>query len=324
MTNTALRFNPEQMISLDVPNGNTLEIGFIRITPELANTWLNSNHSNQRKLSKATVAQYTKTIKNGLWYPDTGECIKISCENNIIDGQHRLNAIVQAGIPVTMLVIKNISDEHLAALDTGKKRTLSDVFTIHGVKPVKGINDNALASIVTGLWYLCRYVKVAHNPSKEFRLDKSQGGHRPNVLQLFKFLENNPKILEHLKLLDDKKVSTIGNKFPVSGNILGWYAVSLIDENSANAILETLRTGIPVSGAGYDCPSMKLLSKIQENKMNKSFVRATEYVAMWLWTYEHMFDKKKPRNLRLSFSNMPGQGHVGSKRLIEELNTYKL
>ena len=52
----------------------------------------------------------------------------------LIDGQHRLAAVVDADVPVAMTVYTEVDDGTFDVLDTGKRRNAADVLAIEGEK----------------------------------------------------------------------------------------------------------------------------------------------------------------------------------------------
>jgi len=109
-----------------------MRIEKLEITPIMAVDFLKRNPNN-RKINTKIVHRYAADIKNGKWKEDTGELIKISEDGNLIDGQHRLSAIVEAGVSVYLHVAFNVSSTVFDVLDTGKKRSASDVFEIKNI-----------------------------------------------------------------------------------------------------------------------------------------------------------------------------------------------
>lgn len=101
-----------------------------RITPEDAAELLKQNKSN-RSLSKSHVKFFESQIRNGQMQT-THQGIAISQTGRLIDGQHRLTAIVNTGIAVDMLVGFGFPDESFSVLDSGKARTAGDVISAIG------------------------------------------------------------------------------------------------------------------------------------------------------------------------------------------------
>ncbi|MBQ1777739.1 MAG: hypothetical protein IIZ93_06210 [Acidaminococcaceae bacterium] len=77
----------------------------VRITPEMAADLLEKNHYN-RPINKIKVARIINDIKTGN-FELTHQPIGIDEDGVLVDGQHRLTAIVECGIPVDMFVAYN-------------------------------------------------------------------------------------------------------------------------------------------------------------------------------------------------------------------------
>lgn len=116
------------------------------ITPEKASEWLKHNKSN-RSLSSSNVAKLAAAITAGQWRLN-GESIKFNGVS-LVDGQHRLNAIIRAGIPVKSYVVRGLESDVFDTLDQGKSRSLGDLLSVAGEK-----NYATLASAIRWCWVL--------------------------------------------------------------------------------------------------------------------------------------------------------------------------
>lgn len=116
------------------------------ITPELAAEMLIYNTGN-RPVSSGQVKHYAEQMKTGEWR-DTFIMIQFSDNGRLIDGQHRLQAIVDSGCAVPAWVAFGAPDETFAFIDIGKKRTAADIFAINGVK-----NQNVIAAATKWIWF---------------------------------------------------------------------------------------------------------------------------------------------------------------------------
>lgn len=107
----------------------------IDITPELALEWLTDPKykAANRTIRKTKVAQYVKAMRDGKW-KITGEAIKFDKNGKLIDGQHRLNAVIDADVTVQSLVVSGLEPETQDFMDTGAARDAKDVLGIHGVR----------------------------------------------------------------------------------------------------------------------------------------------------------------------------------------------
>lgn len=97
----------------------------VNVTPEMAREWLKQNRFNRAQRPEI-VADYVRQIREGRWRR-THQGIAFSENGTLLDGQHRLFAIVETGITVPMLVFINESLENHLAIDGGKRRTPLDV-----------------------------------------------------------------------------------------------------------------------------------------------------------------------------------------------------
>lgn len=110
------------------------------ITPETAAHWLNNNNSlNPRPISALHVGRLADDFKvNG--YPMTGESIILNANGEILDGQHRLAAIVKAGITAQVLVVRGVPNAAREVIDSRQRiRSLGDLLGGLGVKGAQNV-----------------------------------------------------------------------------------------------------------------------------------------------------------------------------------------
>lgn len=103
---------------------------FVWVSPEIAQRWLLRNVKN-RRLAQALVAVYATDMRNGRWIFD-GATIKFSESGQLLDGQHRLHAVIASGATVLMLIVRGLPDESQVVMDTGRKRAAADMFGLDG------------------------------------------------------------------------------------------------------------------------------------------------------------------------------------------------
>lgn len=145
-----------------------------RITPETAAEMLQLNTENRPVISKH-IAYLAREITSGRWQVN-GDTICFS-EGRLVDGQHRLMAIVRAGIPVQSFVIRGVPAESFATKDTGKKRSASDVMSINNIS-----NSKRCAATAYKVW---QYKTTGHI---------NQGKINPSPAELMDFYIQNQGI----------------------------------------------------------------------------------------------------------------------------------
>jgi hypothetical protein len=95
----------------------------IRWTPALAMQILDNNNDMNRSIRQARVEKYASDMRAGKWLMN-GETIKFTKEGKLLDGQHRLWAVVLAEVPIDMLVIEGLDKEAMVTIDTGAARIM--------------------------------------------------------------------------------------------------------------------------------------------------------------------------------------------------------
>lgn len=99
----------------------------IIVTPQQAEMWLAENHSRQRAIREAVVNMYASDMVDGSWDESIINPIRFTKGGKLIDGQHRLKAVVVANKPVTMWVQFGLDDDAFESIDIGAKRTPADI-----------------------------------------------------------------------------------------------------------------------------------------------------------------------------------------------------
>lgn len=115
------------------------------ISPIQARKWLAENPRN-RRIKQNRVDELADAIRRGEWHFD-GSPIRFSTSGRLLDGQHRLLAISEAGLPVKALIVKNLPEEVQRVMDTGARRSFADNLQIDGES-----NSNVLGSATSILW----------------------------------------------------------------------------------------------------------------------------------------------------------------------------
>lgn len=119
----------------------------VMMTPAWATDLLNMNRLN-RPLNDQHVKRLANQILTGKWRFN-GDSIKIAETDDVLDGQHRLNAIILANKSVEMLMIYGIEREAFSTIDTLRKpRSASDVLALGGATRYRNIAASALQWLI--------------------------------------------------------------------------------------------------------------------------------------------------------------------------------
>jgi hypothetical protein len=105
-----------------------MDVQLVLVTPEMAKQWL-SRRPHNRPISKMTVELYATDMKEGRWRL-THQGIGFNENDELIDGQHRLMAILTCGIPCWMFVTRGIASDATGPIDEGKRRNVRDAMSL--------------------------------------------------------------------------------------------------------------------------------------------------------------------------------------------------
>lgn len=98
----------------------------------IAQDFLKTNFLNNRKLSMPKVKLYAKEMLAGEWSADSN-MICFDSEGCLINGQHRLHAVVLSDTTQTFVIARNMPTEAARAFDQGRARNQVDRINISGI-----------------------------------------------------------------------------------------------------------------------------------------------------------------------------------------------
>ncbi|MFI5780874.1 hypothetical protein [Nocardia sp. NPDC051570] len=153
------------------------------MTPQLASEWLERNTGN-RPLSRMMVVQLAGAIQRGEWL-HTHQGIAFDTNGVLIDGQHRLAAVVRSGVTVRMQVTFDVPPATFSVVDTGRKRSARDILSLSGEE-----NASYLASALR-VHYL-----YSHNPNAVWVGTVSMVTNE----QIIEFLQTHPEMRDSVAL----------------------------------------------------------------------------------------------------------------------------
>lgn len=210
------------------------------VTPEQAAEWLELN-TNNRKLRDQQVTAMVRDIQAGAWAWN-GDSIKFADDGTLLDGQHRLTAIVRSGQPIEMLVIRGLAKATQATMDTGTKRTASDVLKLQGEK--------AYTALAAGIRSCILWDKGVRNFNGGFRVTTNS--------QVLDYLEEHPEMRSYVETFGQLRR---GVKLPATVGVLAVKVLTEIDAEDAEYFFDRLASGEGL----YRCdPIFELRNALQE------------------------------------------------------------
>lgn len=200
-----------------------VEVSSEVITPERAAEIL-GNRDRNRSIKMSKVRTFAGDMARGEWL-DNGQTISISMEGKLLDGQHRLMAVIDANIPVRFLVARYVSPLTFHTIDSGSARSFSDVLHIMGEQESK-----SLAAAVRTLYF--------YRSSNGKNLYAGGTGVSPSPRILQEMIEKEPEIRGSLWVRRCGKALGNGSLW-----VFLHYVTSRIDKLLADAFFDSLATG---------------------------------------------------------------------------------
>jgi len=119
----------------------------VLVTPEIARELLLKNSSN-RPMNESTVRWYKRQMEAGQW-TISGQTISISDDGRLMDGQHRLKAVILSNKSIMFNISYNIPFGSFVNYDSLRTRGVCDVFAISGIT-----NYKSISSAISRYWLL--------------------------------------------------------------------------------------------------------------------------------------------------------------------------
>lgn len=126
---TNLTSTPASSPTYRLPDGLSARLELV--TPARAEQLLAGNTHN-RPVSKAYVRELRRELEEGRWKP-THQGVAVADDGSLLDGQHRLMAIRDSGIPAPLFVAEGVQRDAWDAIDQHRRRTGGQILALAGV-----------------------------------------------------------------------------------------------------------------------------------------------------------------------------------------------
>ena len=219
------------------------ECHWVRITPNIASKILRDrNYADNRKISDTWVIHLANQMEKGLWQ-DNGESVIFDNVGYLINGQHRLTAIILAEMPQNLLIATGVEQSSFTTMDQTRVRTAGMVFWMKGIE--RPIPTAAI----------CRKILLWETRG---RLSK-RGKVSPDELLLIQ--EKYPQVRESVIVAEG-----VRRRVPVDSSIvgIGHFLFSQARITRAPAFFSILETG---HAEKKKCPVMALREKLIKEKL---------------------------------------------------------
>ena len=211
------------------------------ITPEKAAAYLDGNAAG-RKLSESTVSDYARDMAAGRWLPSP-QGIILDGDGVMVDGQHRMAAIIRAGVTVQIWVTRGADRASFVVLDGQRPRRPRDRFYMEGHRK----HSTQLAAVARRavLWQMGKPWTRTSTPTWG---------------EIEKIVADQPSLIEAARF-----AHAWPGRRTIPPTLAGfcWYLFHNIDADAAEYFMERLRDG---DGLKRGDPILTLREKLGTNR----------------------------------------------------------
>jgi len=130
----------------NIPNEPPWKVSLQLVTPEMAGQFLRNNYVN-RPINPKTTEKYEGDMVADLWLEPTP--IYFTLDGKLLDGQHRMSALIAANKSFWFVVVENVDPEIIDAIDGGAKRSDTQRLVMHGQpKEISGLLASMLGFVL--------------------------------------------------------------------------------------------------------------------------------------------------------------------------------
>lgn len=240
---------------------STATAEWLRVDTVLAQKWLETMNKN-RAVTQAHVIYLSSLMRDGWWEERAADPIKFDEGDRLMDGQHRLWAIIETGLAFQFLVVRGVPARAMSVFDTGRQRNLKDFLTLNGE-----MNAEVLAPAIRLL--------IIYEEIGQFAATKWLGT-KHSIAAGKEYLEANPGLRD--AVLGTRRIARL------LGNGRGlWtalqYVTAKIDYEDSKAFFEQLASG---NGIGTGSPVGLLRQRLLKERNVTRKMSTREFSALVL------------------------------------------
>ena len=235
------------------------------VLPSQARQWLDTANTMNRPLSAPRVRQFALDMQEGRWLY-TGDPIRFGSDGILIDGQHRLAACVESGIPLVVDIIKGLDPNIQLVIDSYAGRQAAQQLAIKGKRTGESRpNLTSCCAIAQLLIIHERYgIQRLNNPmSKATRAE------------VISRVQVDPSIAESAHIVCCPAMRQLG---PISIAGFCHYIFNRQDPTAAELFFTELKTGENLS---RDNPAYLMRERLLQNRMSKAKLMNLDIIALY-------------------------------------------
>ncbi len=206
-----------------------VEIELRDVTPQYAEELLSANTHN-RRINSTVVGRYSVDMLADEW-PFVGDPVRVEENGLLLDGQHRLAAIVMSGKTIPMIIVRGLGTDAQRSMDIGNKRTLANTFSLEGLGEV---TDTSTLSAL-----LRRITVWLHDGDMDMR-----SANRYSNASLYSTLGREDKELIFRAVERGGRINRVNKLIKPALGSYAYYRCALADVDAAAEFFARLESGV--------------------------------------------------------------------------------
>jgi len=263
-----------------------LKTDHISINPLEARHILKFYNKKNRKPSPVVVTKYAKDMENDNWMFN-GQPLTFSQEGDLMDGQHRLLALIKSNKTLNFCVHYGLKSESFVTIDNGKIRTNADVVGLEGYK-----DSAVLSSLVRSI--------IAYESSGKYdaKTCNLEGINQITKSEILNYLSESPEIVDY--------VGRYRKSMVVSSHVAAfcYWLLSSVNQEKAEEYLDQVFMGYELRPNTIE---QYLNNKLQRNKVSPhNKMTKTAIIANVVLGWKRFTGVSKSNSLQISWDARNG------------------
>lgn len=256
----------------------------VTVSPTLAKKLLAMNSDVNRLKKEKNIITMARDMRRGKWDSDTGETIKFLIDDDgkqvLIDGQNRLHAVIEAGVPIRFDLAFTGSSNAMRVIDSGASRSVADKLIIAHATP----GSRMLASSLVRWAWAWREGQY---------LGASSGGKTPTHSEIIDMYLAAPQWWDAAAARGrDFQRAGVGQGRPMG---FGFALLSEIDKELASGFADSVLTGANLT---EHAPALTVRNKLTRFRADK--MTPAEQLATLIKGWNYMRDGKPMQRIQLT------------------------
>jgi hypothetical protein len=255
---------------------------FQTITPILAQMMLDRSDFRNRNMKRSVVRRYANDMLSDRW-KENGESIILDTFGSVIDGQHRLRALVLSGKSYRFIVVQGVLRDAFDTFDIGKNRTSSDTLEVSGLKDCKN-----LAAVLRSI--------LDYKSNGDLAFTRKAATNRERSFDVMAALREYPLAVNSSHFCHVHR----GNSAIRPRSMIGTFHYLFGEKHSATRD-EFFERLLKMDFRGVDCP-VKALASVHQNidSLKSMATNRTVHAAYWIKSWNAF--RKGSKLKKLSFA----------------------